>query len=344
MPILSTRDERVFVQVTHPYAPEVPNSTGAATVANGDAVRHIRAQLGGFGGQVIITQAKTGSKGRLAGVEGRSGGERWSLELPFQMSGAAGTPPDMGPVLEAIFGQAPTVNAGVSVVYSLSDSIPGLAIWSFRTAGGSASNVAQRVAWGALADEFEIATGDGELVMTVSGTCSFVLPSIGFASFTATQKGELSAFPSEPGSPTYNGNIIPAFIGSATINGVTTFLIESFSIRGRLNRALRYAFGSRIPTVPVGGAREITLTFRLYEENAAALNALRDLQRSKTPFDISLVFGDTAGYIATFALNNVVLPSESVEETGEEYTIGFADVPASMTDSVTRDELSLTLS
>ena len=342
MGILLSQNERMYVQVTHPYAAAIPNSTGTATLAGSDACKHIRLELPGFGGNVITSAAKTGALGRLAGIEGRSGGNAWRAEIPFQMSGTAGTPPDMDAILEAIVGQAGVDSGGTSVVYSLSDAVPGLTLYSFRTVGGSATNVAQRCAWGALVDDFEIATVDGELVIRVGGPCSFVLPSIGFASFSAAQKAGLSAFPSEP-SPTYVGNIIPGFIGSLTINAVSTFKVESFSIRGRLNRSLRYAFGSRVPTVPIAGVRDITASIRIFEENEAAVNTLRDLQRSKTAVDISLVFGDTAGYTATFALNGVVFGSESLDDSSPEYVLGFADTPDSMTNSTTSDEMVITL-
>lgn len=342
MGIVLSQNERLYAQVTHPYAAAAPNSSGTATLAGTDAVRHIRLELPGFGGETIVSAAKTGALGRLAGIEGRAGGAAWRAELPFQLSGTAGTAPDMDPILEAIFGAAGTDSAGVSVTYALADAVPGLTLWSFRTVGGSASNVAQRVAWGAMLDDFELTTAEGELVLRVGGTCSFALPSIGFASFSTAQKGGLSAFPSEP-TPSYAGNIIPGFIGSLTINAVNTFSVEQFSVRGRLNRSLRYAFGSRVPTVPIAGRREISCSFRIFEENVAAVNTMRDLQRSKTAVDVSLVFGETAGYIATFALNGVVLSSETLDDSGTEYILSMADNPASMTNATTADELGLVL-
>lgn len=343
MGIVLSSNERLYAQVTHPYAAAAPNSAGTATLAGGDAVRHIRLELPGFGGETIVSAAKTGALGRLAGIDGRAGNTQWRAELPFQLSGTAGTPPDMDPFLEAIVGAAGTDSGGVSVSYALADAVPGLTLWSFRKVGGSASDVAQRCLWGAMLDDFEITTSEGELVLRVGGTASFCVPSIGFSSFSTDQKGGLSAFPSEPASPTYAGNIIPGFLGSLTINSVATFLIESFSVRGRLNRSLRYAFGKRIPTVPIAGRREITCSFRIFEENLAAVNTLRDLQRSKTPVDVTAVFGETAGYIATFALNGVAMSAETLDDSGTEYILSFADNPASMTNATTSDELLITL-
>lgn len=343
MAIILAQNERIYAQVTHPYAATIPNSTGTATLAAGDYIPHIKAELPGFGAQTIRSAAKTGALGRLAGVQGRSGGERVRLQIPFQMSGVAGTVPDMDQILAGLMGQAATVNAGTSVVYSLSDAIPGVTVWSFRTAGGSATNVAQRCAWGTVLDEFEISTVDGELVMSVSGPCSFCLPSIGFASFSSAQKASLTAFPSEPASPVATGNIIPGFIATISINGVSSFQAESFSVRGRFNRTLRYSMSTRLPTIPLAGVRELAVSFRLFEENVSAMNTMRDLQRAGTPVDINVVFGDTAGYIATFALNGVVLNSEKLDDSGQEYILSMDENIASMTNATTKDELVITL-
>jgi hypothetical protein len=343
MSFLFPKDESVYAQVTIPYAAAIPNTGGTHTLGNGDYLRHIRLELGGYGGQIINSAAKTRALGRLRGIEGVSGGEPWSIEVPFILSGAAGTPPDMDPLLQALFGKAPVITASTSVVYELDDDVPGLTLWSFRTAGASVSNVVQRCAWGCVLTEFEIGTSDGELVFRCGGMSAFVVPSANFSGYSAEQKGGLTAFPSEPASPSSTGEIIPGFIGSAVINGVGTFAIDGFSVRGNLNRTLRRAFSKRVATIPGAGVREIDCTIRLFEENTSALNTLRDLQRSKAAFDVDLVFGETAGYTATFELKNVVIPSERLDESGDTWVVEFANSPASMTSVTSKDELKLTL-
>jgi hypothetical protein len=339
MSFYASRDERFYVQVTNPYAATIPNAAGTATLANGDACRHINVALNRRG-DVIRSAAKTGAPGLLAGIQGLRGGD-WSLEIPWQMSGAAGTAPDMGPLLDAMFGTAGAVSAGVSVTYALAATQMGLTLWAFHTPAGAQSQ--QRVGWGALVQEFEIATNQGELVARMSGPLGYIIDSVNFATYDTAAKAGLTTFPTEPASPTYTGTIIPGFIGSATINGVSTFNIADFSIRSRFNRELRHPFSSYYPNVPVAGVREITLTLGIYEEDVAALNALRFLQHSKTSFDATVVFGTVAGSIATFALNNLVIPGEVVDGSGPEFIIRFADAPASMTNTTSQDELTLTL-
>lgn len=340
--IVQTSDERIYVQATVPYAGAAPNSGGTATVGNNDAVRHIACDLGGSGTRIIRSAAKTGAPGQLGGILGRAGGEEWRVKIPWQLSGTAGTAPDLDPFLQALTGAAPTVGGG-SVAYALSSVIAELTLFSFRTAAGSATNVEQRCAWGCVVDRMTLATGDGELTADFSGTSTFVVPGMNLASLSTAKKGGLTAFPSEPASPTYTGNIIPAFVGSVTINGVSSFQIESFSLDCAMARSLTYPFGSFIPTRPQQGRRIMSATFGLLEEAAAAVSTLKALQLSGTAVDISIVWGDTAGYITTVALNNVVIPSQTLDENQSNYVVRFTGAEASMTNSATQDEMTITL-
>lgn len=339
MAILNSRDEHVYVQVTHPWAGAIPNTTGTATLANTDIVQHIRMQLNRQD-NVIRSAGKTGALGVLPGIKGRRGAT-WSAEFPFRLSGAAGTPPDLDPILEAIFGQAGVDTGSTSVAYSLSDAIPELTLWSYLTP--AATHTPQRCLWGGVLDTFELSSGDGEPVLRCGGSGAYVIDKPNFSNFSTAEKGGLSAFPSEPSSGVFVGSIVPAFAGSITLNSVGTFLVQSWTVRGRFNRSLRYAHGSYLPLVPIAGVREISLDVRLYLENISNLSTLRELAHSKSTFDGSLVMGDTAGYIATFSLNNVTLSSESFDDSNPEWTIGWQDNLASMTDASTKDELTLTL-
>ena len=150
MSILNSRDERNYVQVVTPYVGQIPNAAGTASVGNGDAIRLVKLALDAET-PTIQSAAKTGALGRLAGFTGQRGG-KWSAEMPFQLSGAAGTKPDMDPFLEAIFGLAGVVSAGVSVSYALADVISELALWSYLTP--ATAYTPHRVGWGALLDEF----------------------------------------------------------------------------------------------------------------------------------------------------------------------------------------------
>lgn len=340
MATLQYSDERVYIQVTHPFETTIPNSSGTATVANGDLVPVQSLELN-LDSTVIPSGAKTSGLGRLPGIAGRRTG-RWSGVFPFQPSGAAGTAPNVDPILQAVFGQAPTVTPGTSVAYSFSDSgtPSSLTIWSFRPA---ASNVFQRVARGCLVDTFSISTGDGELVLNVGGPCCGILDSVNFASYDTVDKGGLSAFPSEPSTPTSTGSSIPNFLGSATIDGVSTHQIESFAVNVRLNRTLRYVFSQRVPSVPISQLRDVLLSLGIYEEATANLAALRFNPYERDRFGATLVFGDTAGSIATFTFGEIVLPSETLDVSNNESIVRFNDAQAHISAAGENDEMTLTL-
>jgi len=338
MSYMMVPDERVYLQVTHPWAGEVPNSAGSATVGNNDACRHIACDMRALG-DVIQSRAKTGSRSRLSGLGGRRGAS-FSLEVPLMGSGAAGTAPDCAPILEAIFGQTGQVSAGVSVTYELADTVPELIVWSFRTPDGT--DTWQRVLFGGVVGDFEITPNqDGEATLRVNGAGEYVVNKPKFASLDTTAKGGLTSFPSEPSAPVFNGVPALGFTGSATINGVGSFKLSDFRISGNLNRLLRPAHGSYYPNVPVQGQREITLDLSLYEENSSDMSDLRHLLYSKETFDATLVIGDTAGNIWTFTCNDMQLPGVEEDEGQAEYVLRLNGCPMAATSTTDKDEFKL---
>ena len=245
MAIVQTPDERHFAQVVHPRVQAAPHTAGTATLANTDVVRHISASLNPID-NIIRSAGKTGSRGLLAPLKGRKSAS-FSCEYPLAGSGTAGTASDLAPILEAIFGQAGTVSAGVSVTYSLANAIPGLTLWNFRDPAGT--NIFNEVLWGGVVESAEFSGGaESEATLSISGTGPYVVNKPNFSSLSTSAKGGLTAFPSEPSSLAYLGTPAVAFTGSATINGVSTFKLETFRIRIALNRNIRPAVGDYHPS------------------------------------------------------------------------------------------------
>lgn len=338
MPIIQTPDERHYVQVTHPRAQAVPHTGGTATLANTDIVRHISAQLNAVD-NIVRSAGKTGSRGLLAPLVGRKGAT-FSNEYPLAGSGTAGTPSDLNPVLEGIMGQASTVSAGVSVTYALSRNIPGMTFYNFRDPAGT--NIFNECLWGGVIETAEFAAGqEAEATLRISGSGAYVINRPNFASLPAAARGGLSAFPAEPGSPAYLGSPALAFIGSVTINGVSTFQLSEARLRLALNRQLRGSFGSFYPNTPAAGVREISLDMSIFEEDTSDQAALRHLAHTKGTFDVTLVLGSTAGNIWTFNLNNLTIPSIERQDGGLESILQMNNCVASMTSVGADDELTI---
>lgn len=338
MPIIQTPDERHYVQVTHPRAQAVPNTSGTATLAAGDVVRHISASLNPVD-NIIRSAGKTGGRGLLAPLRGRKGAT-FSNSYPLAGSGTAGTPSDLDAILEGIFGQAGTDSAGVSVTYALSNAIPGMTFWNFRDPAGT--NIFSEALWGGVIETAEFAFGaEAEATVSISGSGSYVVNRPNFSTLSAASKGGLTAWPSEPGSLVYLGTPAVQFEGSATINGVSTFKLSEARIRMAMNRQLRASFGSAIPDTVAAGVREVTVDFSIFEEDTSDQAALRHLAFTKGSFDMNLVLGATAGNIWTFALNNVTVPSVERQDGGLESILAFNGCVASMTSIGANDEIGL---
>lgn len=337
MSYMMAPDERAYVQVTIPWDGEVPNSgsPGAATVANGDAIRHISASITPDNA-VIPLAAKTGSRSNLAGQSGRRGAG-FSLEIPLMGSSGAGTAPDSGPIWEAIFGAAGSVSVATSVTYELADVIPGLALWLFNDP--SADNTYDRVLGGGVVNEFEIRPNLGGIAtLRVSGVGAYVVNKPNFASLETAAKLGLSSWPTEPASPTYTGSEIPGDYGSFSLNSVGTFKLADWTIRGNLGRSLRHAYGSRYPSVPIQGNRSITLDVSIYLENSSDVAALRHLAYSKSAFDGAIAIGETAGSILTLTCKNMQMPSEEVVDGEAEQMLNLSGLTMAATSSSATDE------
>lgn len=116
-----SRLERCYLQTQSVFG-TIPNSAGSATVGNTNACRFIKMELQN---EVALLERpdKTGTRS----MEGMTGGRRigrWSIEMSVHGNGTPGTAPDCDPILQAIFGQAPTVGSGSVSVTSSTDATP----------------------------------------------------------------------------------------------------------------------------------------------------------------------------------------------------------------------------
>jgi hypothetical protein len=336
-----TADERVYVQVTHPYSGLFPNSSGSATVAGGDLVPVIDLQVTSDAG-LVDSRAKTQGLGKTKGMTGRKS-SRWNATFPWQPSGSAGVVPNLDPILQALFSAAPVVSAGVSVTYGFPSSAQPsqLSFYVFRTPG---ANVFQRAIRGAMVDEFTIASNEEEATISVGGPCAGYIDSVNFAGFDAEDKGGLTAFPAEPGSPTTVGSSVVGFLGSgSSIDGVNTHAIRSWSISGRLGRGLQFAYNNRNATVPTARLREVSFDLELFEENTAPLGALRAKPYTSAAVPIVIKLGVGAGSIATLNMPTAILPAEQLGDSEGQSTVRYSGGRAYISAVGQNDEFSIVL-
>jgi hypothetical protein len=304
-------------------------------LAGSNACRHARLVMNN---DVAVIQRidKTGSRSQTPGTAGRKFAN-WSCTLGMAGSGTAGTPPKSDPFLRAVFGKAPTGS-----VYTFDDAIPSISIWSFRQPAG----LSQRVCHGAVATRGIFRLGEDAASMDFSGTGQWVLQSDQFAvaGVDATQKGGLVSFPVEPTPVATDAGLTIGFTGSVTADGNVMANIRTAQVEiNTLNEVVRDTFGSFYPDDVQGGERTVNLTFSVYDKNDTGTERLREVANSKTPVDITLVVGLVAGNIWTFALKNVQLAAENLNEPNLRYASDYSGSRAYSTTLTALDEMSLTL-
>lgn len=122
-----SRNEFFFLQSESSFG-VIPNSSGTATVADGDACAMIQFKMN----RTVDTAArrdKTGSLTALAGTATRQIAE-FNTNMSLVTSGVAGTPPDCDPLFRSMFGAAPTSKTGTVAVTSISNATPRVVTFS----------------------------------------------------------------------------------------------------------------------------------------------------------------------------------------------------------------------
>ena len=329
MAIMNPNDERIFAQAA------AWSATTAATLVTADGLQVRSVSLTGKT-NAIQSQVKTGSLGRSVGRRGRRVAS-FSLSVPLKGSGTAGTPSDIDQILGAVFGVTTgTVVVATSVTYGITEANIGLTIGQFRDPAGS--NVWNQILHGGLVDSVEISFGgEEEAFITVSGPAVDVIDKPNFASNPAYGLG---AFPTEPSAPTFLGLSALAFVGSITINGVSTFKLSSGTIKATFARAIRPSFGTYYADVPISSIRTIAIDFSIYEEDTAAMAALRQLARTVGSCDVVMVIGDVAGNINTFTIKNTTFSEPDSQQSDQESMLSFS-ATAAATSAALNDEFKL---
>jgi hypothetical protein len=287
----------------------------------------------------LVSESKTGTRTIFSGVPGRHHAT-FSIELELRSNGAAGVKPDCDPLLQAIFGQAGTVSSGVSVAYALSDNIPSFTVYNYRTP----STVAQQVAIGCIMQKATFSLGANIASMTVSGVCLYVPDTFTFSTLDAGGKGGLSSIAAEPASPVVNGPIIAGFTGSAVIDSNTFLNIRTADIDINLNNDIPLdVFGSYYGGTPEGDARDVGLTFSLYDDDSTGTQDVYTKSLTKAPITSVMTIGTVAGSIWAFTIKGIQLETPDITEGQRKWQANVARSRATGSTLTAKDEIALLL-
>jgi hypothetical protein len=293
---------------------------------------------------------KTGNSSPMIGVRGRQGASG-TLTGPLIPSGVAGTPPDNDVLMQAIFGKAAVVAAGISVTYSLADALFYLFMPSYNKNAGMSSPT-NTYLMGAIPTQATFKLGGNFLDFSANFTAVGRGDSLTFASYTggdALLKGALTAFPVEPSLPTQNGNVIPGFGsgGSAQFGGSTVAELRStVDIQFDLGIApVADGFNDAYPIGFLRGLRKVSISrIQCIDSDGSGLNALKTSSYNKVPIAIALSVGGVAGSTITFNLANVQVDGFEFSENGDALDVIFPNAMAHQTTSSSIDDATCVLS
>jgi len=320
----------------------------AATLAGSNCCRHTRAKLTP---SVPRTprRDKTGTLSHTPGIGGFRGAQV-SVEMDLAANGTLGVKPDCDPFLQSIFGQAPTVNTGTSVVYNLADISQGTLAYVPITVAHyrEPTTVQQQIAWGTIITDAEWNfNGDGSEVIAgvkFGGSAVYVPDSLSFSGLDAGGQGGLGSFPAEPTTPVTNGTVAAAFRGSLIADSNSVATIKRGTLSFRRPAGPQYAFGTEYIVGWGLGLRDITLRFDLYDDDSSMMTDLLAHGIEDTVFSATLAIGNVSGNIWTFALTGLQLTPPSLDDgSTDRWVASFGNMMATVPAIANYNELTLTI-
>lgn len=332
-----SRNEAFYVQKESAFG-IIPNTSGAATLGNSNAFRAVKIAKD-FDVEKYTPASKTGSLSNFQFVAGRRSAPNIMPDLELIPSGAAGTAPDIDPFLQSLFGQTPTVVTSTSVTYTLADGTPPtLSVWSFLRPTGFDDSVSI----GVVITEGVFKLGENLATLSMKGQGVWTGTKNYFSSASTTEKGGLTAFPTEPSTPVYNGTVITGFVGSATMDGNLIGDIQDATITFNSGSDLfKKTFGSFYPTAPERDVRKVSLSFSLrMSDTATASVNLTTKSLSVSPIVVTLVLGNVAGSIMTITLPKVILTAPKRDEQRTIF-LKFDDCMCLASSATAKDEITL---
>lgn len=344
----SNRQQTLWAQLQSGGPRTIPNSTGTWTSTGAVKLRYDSFNL--TPANAINTPTyKTGKRSPLVGVRGRQG-VSWTLSKDLIPSGAAGTAPDDDPLLQAIMGLANVTVASTSVTYSLGETMYYLFLSRYNKTPGMSSPTNAYVL-GGVPTSVKFTGGGNFLKYEIQGAGVGSGDSQNFASYTggdALLKGALTTYPAEPGSATQNGNIVPGFGSGAGFSYNGSALAE---VRGSIEISIDLgidvvadAVNDAYAIAFVPGLRQISLSkIQCLDTDGTVLNALKQASFSKAAVPVTLAFGNVAGSIITFTLNNVQAGAMTWAENGATLDVSFDNSMAHATSASVTDDMTIAL-
>jgi len=206
-------------------------------------------------------------------------------------------------VLNAPFSSAPRAASVLTPTasYAPASELPSVSLFDYW----NPTTAVQRVLTGVAIDRFTVSLNGDFHEFGFKGWAQDVMDS---ASFAAGQGG-LTTFPIEPATTAFPYSPVPGNLGQVWLGVSPTqfFTVAQASIELRNNLDMRLnEFGSVLPRGIAPGAREVSLSLELFEQDDTPTAALYQAARQQTPVSMMFQLGQTNGQLMGIWMKNVV--------------------------------------
>ena len=307
----NARTGRIYLGIQSSFGTAFGSPAG--TFLGSNCCRHTRCRLIPMNPRSMRND-KTGTLSRTPGVGGLRKASV-AIDMDLAANGAPGVKPDCDPLLQSIFGQAPTIVASTSVTYNLLDAFVPISIGHYRLP----STVQQQVAWGTCIDSVEWGFNDGVIARTkYTGTAAYVPDTLSFSTLDTGGKGGITSIGAEPGSPVTNGGVAVAFQGSLTTNSNAVATVKSGTLSFKRPASPQYAYGTEYMQGFGLGVRDVSLKFDLWDDDSTMMTDLLAHGVEDVVFGATLVIGNVAGNIWTFTLSGFQIEPPSLDDSSND--------------------------
>jgi hypothetical protein len=236
------------------------------------------------------------------------------------------------------------LNAPLSVVPTTSASIGPTATYFPATELSSVSvfdywapsSAVHRILCGAGIDQMIVKVNGDFHEFTFSGVAQELVDSTSFTSGI----GQLSSFPQEPALGAFDYSIVPGHLGQVWLgNGPDRFFtLTDAQIALHNNIDLRsQEFGSSMPRAIAPGTRDVSITFRLLEQDDAATKGLYQAAKQQSPISAMLQLGQQPNQLFGVYLQSLLPEVPEYDDSGTrlEWHFGSSRAQGTVDDEIT---------
>lgn len=263
----------------------------------------------------------------------------WQGSMSLAGSAAAGTPPDIGPLIKACLGKQ-TIVASTSVTYAGEDTLLYVDLWQYV----SPSTGAQESLASSVVRTMEIEFGGDFATVRFAGEGKSYISSESYSLLDTEGKAGLGSYPTEPVAPVVNGAAVSGYRGTITLDGNVYTIARSGKLTVDNSAELQKdGWGTDYPQPGAQDKRQITFDISLYDDDSSALNSLKGKAAVGTTVDASFVLGSVAGGIYTFTLNDIILSKPVYDNSGVKRVVSFNGNKAHATSGTSKDAITIAI-